>query len=184
MRTSGALRSISKLAFREKCNIPLEPFYSPGSSVVPIECKCGRLNDDGSKFCSGCGSRLVFRQGEAVCGKCGTPNPGYVDYCGSCGADLEERFAKHVAGTDDVEMPADDSYVKYGNSRSLLFWGGTFSMTKTQYLLRTAMSLVAVFFGASIFFMAGLPIVGFLLLLFGVGSAYFWWRIGREGAGG
>lgn len=80
-------------------------------------------------------------------------------------------------------MPSDDTYVKYGNSRSLFLWGGTYSMSWTQYMLRTTTSIVMMLIGATLFFSVGQPAVAVLILLLGIGMTYFWWRIGREGTG-
>ncbi len=64
-----------------------------------ISCEnCGRENEDGFKFCLGCGSALnspkkQAKQKEPVmndCPECGTQVPDGFKFCGACGASLED----------------------------------------------------------------------------------------------
>jgi hypothetical protein len=151
---------------------------------MPIQCPCGHVNADESSFCSGCGKKLVFREGPAVCPKCGYHNADSGVYCAECGEDLERGYAKHTP-SDEIEEPSfGDAYVKYGNPDSLFFWGGTYMMTKTQYMVRAVIYLTMILVFAVAFAMNGLPWLGLLLFLVGIGSVALWWRIGRSGAGG
>jgi len=149
---------------------------------MPILCPCGSKNPDGSLYCNRCGKSVYHMDRPSNCPGCGHANPAHVLYCGKCGADLEAGKAHNVPSDGLILSESSDAYLKYGNSRSLFIWGATTHLTKTQYMVRLAVSLPFAIYPILLFLGTGHLVIGLTFLALYLGGLYFFWRIGREGA--
>lgn len=84
---------------------------------MALKCEnCGRENEDGFKFCLGCGSKLVepeppkkeAKPDVVDCPNCGAEVPGGFKFCGACGtslADVSPKAAPDPEPADPVPEP-------------------------------------------------------------------------------
>lgn len=60
------------------------------SSKNKIRCpKCGKIVDEGTKFCPDCGEKIASSVGTVKCSKCGKDVPVSAKFCPDCGAPMK-----------------------------------------------------------------------------------------------
>lgn len=146
---------------------------------MPLKCSCGNDNPDGAIYCNLCGGRLSQQDGTMTGFRCNHVNPDHKEYCGRCGADLDRRNAGSVLSGDLPSPVHDDVYVKWGSPDDHSFWMGTVTLTKSQYMLRLALGIIATLLVFPVALKLGGLACGTLFLLLMFGTIYFFWLIGR-----
>ncbi len=75
------------------------------ASKKKVKCaKCGAMIDEGVKFCSSCGAK-VMPVGSTACAKCGNPVPSGAKFCPNCGAST-----KTVCPNCGKDVPANAKF--------------------------------------------------------------------------
>ena len=109
------------------------------------------------------------------CQRCGVENPEGKNYCGDCGSPLS-------GNVDNSHVDSSNVYVKYGGPDDHFLWIGTMTMTKSQYMIRLAIFVIALLLLLPLIFVAGGLVCGTVFLLVMFDMVYFFWLIGRVGA--